>query len=77
MPYTKSGETPYHAQLQDKDRAIKELVVYYMLLDLILQDFGQRRRDWFPLDILGCCFLRSSVINKSRPTEVMEKVLFS
>ena len=45
MPYTKTGETHYHAQLQDKDRAIKELVVYYMLLDLILQDFGQRRRD--------------------------------
>ena len=49
MPYTNTGETHYHAQLQDKGRAIKELVVYYMLL--------------------GCCFLRSSVINKSRPLQ--------
>ena len=40
----KTGATHYHAQLglEDKGRAIKELVVFWVLLNLIPQVFGQK-----------------------------------
>ena len=55
MPWPKTGATHYHALLgpQNKSHAIKELVVCLMLLNLIPRMFGQKRRDWLPLVILG------------------------
>ena len=37
MPWPKTGATHYHTQLglSDKGRAIKELVVYWMLLNIM------------------------------------------
>ena len=47
MPWPKTGTTHYHAQLglPDKGRAIKELVVYRVLLNLIPRVFGQKSRE--------------------------------
>ena len=46
MPWSKTGATNYHAQLglPDKGRAIKELVVCWVLLNLIPWVFGHKKR---------------------------------
>ena len=47
MPWIKTGATHCHAQLglPDKGRAIKELIVCWVLLNLIPWVFGQERRN--------------------------------
>ena len=46
MSWPKTGATHYHAQLglSDKGHAIKELIVWWVLLNLITRVFVQKRR---------------------------------
>ena len=54
MPWPKTGGTHHHAQLgfPDKGRAIKELVVCRVLLELIPRVSGRERRDLAPLSLM-------------------------
>ena len=74
MPWLKTSTTYYRAQLglQDKDRAIKEWLVYCVLLNLNPRMFGQIGIDWLPLlDLTLKCHGQ-----QPRPYKVINRVTY-
>ena len=75
MPWTKTGVTLYHAQFSDKGRAIKGLVVRWVLFNLKPRVFEQKRRH---LDLVAPWLLDHSVSchgQHLRPYEVIDEVI--
>ena len=76
MSWPKTGATHYHAQLglSDKGHAIKELVVWWVLLNLLPCVFGQKWRDLAPLSYPRLLSLALECHGQQpRPYEVIDR----